>query len=91
MSASPKIFRFELGAHERVDPFGVKLKAHFEEELARLRLRNDAPDLTELQTAVLRGNIQFLKGFISLWDPPLPRVAPSARPGPRIDLGAKYG
>lgn len=87
----PKIFRLELGAHERVDPFGLKLKAHFEEELARLRQRNDAPGLTEIQTAALRGNIQFLKGFLSLWDPPLPQVATAARPGPRPDYGAKYG
>lgn len=87
----PKVFRFVLDAHERADSFGLKLKAHFEEELDRLRQKNDVLSLTEVQTAVLRGNIQFLKGFISLWDPPLPVTAPAARPGPRPDYGAKYG
>ncbi len=88
----PEVFRrLELGAHERTDSFGLKLKAHFEEELSRLRQKNDASSLTEIQTAALRGNIQFLKGFLSLWDPPLPQVAPAARPGPRPDYGAQYG
>lgn len=87
----PKILRLELAAHERTDPFGLKLKAHFEEELAKIRQKNDSPGLTEIQTAVLRGHIQFLKGFIALWDPPLPKVASDARPRPRVDLGAQYG
>lgn len=87
----PKVFRFEMAPHERLDPFGLRLKAYFEEELQRLRQKNDAPNLTEVQTAILRGHIQFLKGFIALWDPPPPKVATDARPRPRTDLGAQYG
>lgn len=86
-----ELSRLELAAHERSDPVGLKLRAHFEEELTRLRRRNDALGLSEIETAVLRGHIRFLKGAIALWEPPPPRVESDARPRPRIDLGRQYG
>ena len=82
---------FRLETHERQDPLGLKLKAHYEGELEKLRRKNDALGLGERDTLVLRGNIQFLKGFLALWDEPPPVVATDARPRTRIDLGAKYG
>ena len=91
MPENAPILRFELSTAEKMNPFGLRLKAHYEKELEKLRRKNDAPGLGQHETAVIRGNIQFLKGFLALWDEPPPQVATAVRPRTRVDLGAKYG
>lgn len=44
----------------------LKLKKHFEERLAEKRVRNDSLELTDAQTAALRGEIAVLKYSIAL-------------------------
>jgi hypothetical protein len=44
-----------------------RLKAHFETNYKILRARNDSA-LTEIETATLRGHIQFFKAAIALGD-----------------------
>ena len=62
---------FRLTDSERHHPLWVKLAAHFAARLHDLRGKNDDPNLTEAQTAALRGQINCLKGLIILGnDPP---------------------
>lgn len=58
---------FELSDGEKMHPLWVRLKAHFEAELLRLRVKNDRA-LTEIETATIRGHIEFLKAAIRLGD-----------------------
>lgn len=58
---------FELSDGEKTHPLWARLKKHFETQLQSLRERNDRPQ-TELETAALRGRIQFLKAAIALGD-----------------------
>lgn len=59
---------FELSDGEKAHPLWVRLKAHFETELQSKRAQNDSVKLTQLETATLRGHIQFLKAAIRLGD-----------------------
>ena len=68
-----------------------EVQDHLQRMLAKKRIENDNPELTDVETATLRGHIQLLKAFIALGAKPPAMTAPSARPGPRQDLGAKYG
>lgn len=76
---------------ERTSPVWQSVKGHLERMLAKARILNDNPNLTPVQTATLRGQIQTLRAMITLGATPPVMTAPNARPGPRIDLGAKYG
>lgn len=76
---------------ERSSAVWQSVKAHLERMLAKARIENDNPELTDVETATLRGRIQLLTAFLALGRQPPVKVASSARPGPRIDLGAKYG
>jgi hypothetical protein len=58
--------RFELSLGERQSPLWLRLKRHLEEQLARARATNDAPNLTEAQTAALRGEIAAIKKLLKL-------------------------
>lgn len=58
---------------ERTSPAWLSMKAKFQARLEKLRLRNDDPTLTEMETATLRGRIQCLKEVLSLDKVP-PRV-----------------
>ena len=58
---------FELSDGERAHPLWARLKALFETQLQSARTRNDK-DLTEAETAVLRGRISALKAMIALGD-----------------------
>lgn len=80
-----------LTQEERNSPVWVSVKGHLERMLAKRRIENDNPKLTPVETAMLRGQIQTLRAMIALGDTPPVMTAPNARPGPRIDLGAKYG
>lgn len=56
---------FELSEGEKMHPLWARLKAHLEQRLQTLRVRNDRPQ-TEFGTATLRGQIKELKAFIAL-------------------------
>lgn len=75
----------------RTSPVWQEAKRHFEHMLARRRIENDNPKLTDVETATLRGHIQCLKAILALGSKPPEMTAPNARPRPRGDLGAKYG
>ena len=57
----------ELSDGERSHPIWARIKAHLVNQLARLRVRNDAP-ADERDTAALRGRIAATKAFIALGD-----------------------
>lgn len=76
---------------ERTSPVWQSVRQHLERMLAKKRLDNDNPNLTDVQTATLRGHIQCLNAMLALGRKPPQMTAPVARPGPRPDLGAKYG
>jgi hypothetical protein len=58
---------FELTAHDKAQGLWLRLKAHFEDRLADARKRNDG-QLSEAETASLRGEIRVLKRLIALGD-----------------------
>lgn len=92
MSAHPKmIFESFLTDDERTSPVWQSVQGHLERMLAKKRIENDNPNLTDVQTATLRGHIQCLTAFIALGRKPPQMTAPVARPGPRPDLGAWHG
>lgn len=80
-----------LTEDERTSPVWQSVQGHLERMLAKKRIENDNPKLTDVQTATLRGHIQCLTAIIALGKTPPPLAVPDARPRPRIDLGAKYG
>lgn len=60
-----------LTPQERNNPLWLKLKAHFEERLQKLRVANDA-DMDERKRARHGGRIDELKSTLALdSDPPL--------------------
>lgn len=92
MSLPPKpIVDFFLTDDERTSPVWQSVQGHLERMLARKRIDNDNPNLTDVQTATLRGHIACLTAMLALGKKPPATVASSARPGPRPDLGAMYG
>ncbi len=80
-----------LTQDERTSPVWQSVRAHLERMLTKARIENDNPKLTDVETATLRGRIQCLTSMLELGNEPPPLTANNARPGPRIDLGAKYG
>lgn len=58
--------RFELSTGERLSPLWMRLKKHLEEQLRRAREKNDAVNLTEAETAALRGEIAAIKKLLKL-------------------------
>ena len=96
MSRAPNIVPFtpadfHLTDDERNSPVWESVRGHLERMLAQKRVENDNPKLTDVETATLRGHIQFLKAVLALGKKPPQMTAPAARPGPRPDYGAKYG
>ena len=91
MTPVRQIFDFYLTEDERTSGVWTSLKDRLERKLAELRVKNDDPTLTDVETATLRGHIECLKGVISLGREPPPKVATVARPPPRTDLGERYG
>ena len=80
-----------LTQEERNSPVWESVCKHLERMLAKRRIENDNPKLTDVETATLRGHIDCLKAMIALSRTPPPVTASAARPGPRPDYGAKYG
>lgn len=80
-----------LTEDERTSPVWQSVKGHLERMLAEKRVLNDNPNMTTVETAALRGQINLLKAFLALGSKPPVMMAPAARPTPRGDLGAKYG
>lgn len=68
-----------LTDEERGSPAWRSLKAKFEARLEKMRRDNDNPNLTDVETATLRGHIACLKAVLALDKPPLAAV-PDARP-----------
>ena len=92
MSAPPKlIIESFLTEEERLSSTWQSVRQHLERMLAKKRVQNDNPKLTDVETATLRGHIECLRAILALGAKPPETVAPVARPGPRSDLGAKYG
>lgn len=57
---------FALSPGDRATPLWIRLVEHLEKRLQQQRINNDSPDLTEQQTAKIRGHIECLKGLIAL-------------------------
>jgi hypothetical protein len=60
---------FALTDQERVTPLWIRLMAHFDDRLRRLRLQNDNATLTAEQTAAIRGEIACVKALQRLNTP----------------------
>ena len=91
MTPLKQILDFYLTDEERTSATWKSVQAHLERMLAKKRIENDNPKLTDVETATLRGHVQALKAILALGTKPPAMTAPDARPRPRIDLGAKYG
>lgn len=65
MNEPAQALPFSLTDQERVNPLWVRLMGHFEDRLAKLRVRNDAPH-DEVATASLRGEIRALRTILAL-------------------------
>ena len=63
--------KFTLAPHERTSPLWKSLERHMQEQLAELRLWNDA-SLPPERTEKLRGRIEQLKVLLALGDEPKP-------------------
>ena len=84
------IVDFYLTTDERNSGTWQSLKAHFERMLAKKRIDNDNPKLTDVETATLRGHIDCLKAMIALGKTPPQMAATAARPA-RALTGARHG
>ena len=82
---------FHLSKEARTSPVWAEVLTHLNRMLDGKRTDLENPELTDVETATLRGHIQMLKAFIVLGNEPPPEVAPVARTRPRGDLGAMYG
>lgn len=80
-----------LTQEERTSPVWQSVCQHIDRMLAKKRVENDDPKLTDVETATLRGHIACLKSLRDLGKKPPEMTATSARPGSRRDLGAEYG
>lgn len=67
---------FRLSKEERESPLWQSLLKRFDEKLQDLRSRNDDANLSEPETARLRGHIQCLKFLRDLGKEPPPRQVP---------------
>lgn len=70
MPVKPPEPRFELTPAEWQTAVWQKLEAHLRERLASYRRKNDAPTLSESETALNRGRIAELKHLIGLGGKP---------------------
>jgi hypothetical protein len=59
---------FELNAAERMSPLWIKLSTEMEKRLNTLRSKNDNPNLSEAQTAAIRGTIRCYKTILGFGD-----------------------
>ena len=92
MSAPLKLISDKfLTQDERTSPVWQSVRGHLERMLAKKRIENDNPKLTDVETATLRGHIQCLIAVSAIGNEPPPQVASDVRPRTRVDLGAKYG
>ena len=83
MNAPPKlIVEFFLTDDERSSPVWESMRGHLERMLAKKRIENDNPKLTDVETATLRGHLACLKALHALGTKPPEMTAPSARPTP---------
>lgn len=64
---------FELTPHDRASSLWLRLATHLSDRLADARRRNDAP-LSDIETAMLRGEIKSLRRLLALGDDNRPVV-----------------
>jgi hypothetical protein len=57
---------FTLTEHDKASALWLRLKAHFQDQLAVARMRNDYLTQSDYDTAALRGEIRTLKRLIAL-------------------------
>lgn len=57
---------FVLTDGERISPLWIKIRTELEEKLNNLRSKNDNENLTERETAALRGRINCYKSILGL-------------------------
>jgi hypothetical protein len=55
-----------LEPNDRINPLWLALEKHFEERLVMLRARNDNPEISEIETAALRGRIAEVKAILGM-------------------------
>lgn len=72
-----------LSKEERGSALWAGLKKRLEAKLLDLRTRNDSANLTEAETARLRGHIQCIKSLLDLDADPPPQ---QARPAPNVTV-----
>lgn len=58
-----------LDPFERDSALWKRLEKHMNERLNTLRSKNDSKNLTDLETAYLRGEINQIKAFLALANP----------------------
>lgn len=75
MPVSPPEPKFALDAVERQSALWQKLEAHLQKRLVSHRIKNDAQNQTDIQTAALRGAIAETKHLIGLGQPSLDDTA----------------
>lgn len=91
MTPLKQIIDFYLTDEERTSATWQSVQARLEGMLAKKRIENDSPKLTDVETATLRGHIDCLKAILALGKKPPQMTAADARPRPRADGGAQYG
>lgn len=60
----------KLADFEKQNPVWLKLMDHYGKRLAQLRAQNDG-QLSDMQTADIRGRIAEVKAFLALGDEPI--------------------
>ncbi len=67
----------KLTSQEKNSPLWAKIKEHYDEELTKLRQKNDGDiiKLSEIETAELRGQIRQVKMLLALEKEPKPLEA----------------
>lgn len=71
---SPPSGTFRLSQSDLVNPLWLRINEYLEFQLAKLRTENDDVALDEMQTAIKRGHIQFLRQFQALGKIPPPTI-----------------
>lgn len=63
---------FVMTDGERISPLWIKVSTEIEKRLTTLRVKNDNPNLSERETAALRGSIRCYAAIIGLGTEPPP-------------------
>ena len=92
MTIPPKLIIDDfLTEDERNSSVWQSVQRHLERILAKKRIENDSPKLTDVETATLRGHIAMLTAFLALGKKPPEMTVKAGPPTARPDYGARYG